>query len=1039
MDVFTPGLTGNTSPVPSAGYAELHCLSAFSFQRGASHPQELVQRAHELGYAALAITDECSMAGVVRAHQEAKEHGFKLIIGTEIRLEDGPKLVLLAPDHEAYTRLCELITRGRRRHTKGGYRLSRADVETCAKGVLALWPPAGDEDDHSEGDWVAATFPGRAWIALSLLREGDDSGRLARAQRLSAHLKLPCVATGDVHMHVRARRALQDLMTAIRVHRPLSDCGTALHTNGERHLRPMPALRELYPQAMLDESLAIAARCTFSMDSLRYQYPHELVPPGETASSHLRALTLAGMAQRWPQGVDDKVRLQIERELTLIAELKYEHFFLTVHDVVAWARTRGILCQGRGSSANSAVCYALGITAVDPARSQMLFERFLSKERNEPPDIDVDFEHQRREEVIQYIYGKYGRRRAALAATVISYRRRSAIRDTGRALGMAADVIDALSKSLVWWDAPDSLPQRLRELGLDPDSQRVRLWLRMIEELRGMPRHLSQHVGGFVISETPLSCLVPVENAAMPERTIIQWDKDDLETLGLLKVDVLALGMLSALRRALEMVSVQKGQPFALTDIPPDCGPTYAMIQRAETVGVFQIESRAQMSMLPRLRPENYYDLVIQVAIVRPGPIQGGMVHPYLKRRNGEEAVSYPSEALKDVLERTCGVPLFQEQVMQIAIVAADFTPGEADQVRRSMAAWKRHGGLEHFRDKLLTGMARNDYDPAFAEAIYQQVLGFGSYGFPESHAASFALLAYASSWLKCHHPAAFTAALINSLPMGFYGPAQLVREARRMGVEVRAVDVTSSDWDCTLELPDADKPALRLGLRVINGLSAEGAQRLLDARAQRDFTDIADLVHRARLNRHDREALAHADALAPLAGHRHRASWQALGSERLPGLLAGHAAAEPAPELPAPREAEEIVADYAATGLTLRRHPVALLRPRLRRLGVRSAQDIETLEDGCALRVAGLVINRQRPGTAHGTMFMTLEDETGAHNLIVWTDTFERYRHACLGSFLIVRGKLQKAEGVTHIVAHHVRDHSEWLGELEVGSRDFH
>ena len=997
-----------------------------------------MERAHALGYTALALTDECSLAGVVRAFEAAQRLDMRLIIGAEVTLADGMRVVLLAPDHAGYSDLCRLITRGRRAAGKGSYCLTRDDLAAHAGRLLALWVPDEASGDDADARWLKGVFGDRLWLALHQFRDGLDAGRRARVQRLARAHALPITAAGGALMDVRGKRVLADVMTALRLRKPLAECGAALAANGEAHLRACDDLATLFEADWLAESARIAARCAFRLCDLRYTYPHELVPDGMTAGAHLRALTEAGLRKHWPEGEPPGVRALIERELAIIGELEYEHFFLTVADLVRFARVRNILCQGRGSAANSVVCYALGITAVDPSETSTLFERFVSKERDEPPDIDVDFEHQRREEVIQYVYGKYGRERAALAATVICYRRRSALRDTGFALGIAPELIDRMGKAMRWRGGGESVAERLRALGVDPDQPSIRRWLAVTEQLVDLPRHLSQHVGGFVIADQPLHHLVPVENAAMADRTIIQWDKDDLEALGLLKVDVLALGMLTAIRKALDLVAQRRGRPFALTDIPKADPATYAMIQRGETVGVFQIESRAQMSMLPRLRPANYYDLVIQISIVRPGPIQGGMVHPYLRRRRGEEKVEYPKAELETVLGRTLGVPLFQEQVMQIAIVAAGFTPGEADQVRRSMAAWKRHGGLEPFRDKLMAGMKKNGYDERFSEAIYQQILGFGSYGFPESHAASFALLAYASAWLKRHQPAAFFAALLNSQPMGFYAPAQLIAEARRGGVPVRPVEVTASDWDCTLE--DAGtQPALRLGMRLVKGLSEAAARRIVTARAGRAFADTADLVHRAGLDARDREALARADALATIAGHRHQAHWQAAGLQRLPGLLAGHGAPETPPVLPPPAEGEDILGDYNSTGLSLRRHPVALLRPRLDRLGVCRAERVAQLGDGCALRVAGLLINRQRPGTARGTVFMTLEDEDASYNLIVWGETFQRFRAEAMADFVIVRGLLQRADGVTHIVVHHIEDRADWLGALSVRSRDFH
>ncbi|HUX25701.1 MAG TPA: error-prone DNA polymerase, partial [Burkholderiales bacterium] len=793
-------------------YAELHCLSNFSFLRGASHPEELVARAHQLGYSALALTDECSFAGVVRAHAAARECGLPLILGSEIQLADGPKLVLLATEREGYGNLSELITRGRRRGVKGRYILEAKDLDQGLPSCLALLLP-GAVPDAAQARWLAERFPARAWIAAELLCGANDKARLAALRALGEACGLPLVAAGDVHMHVRSRRRLQDTLTAIRLGKSVAQCGLALYPNAERHLRLRLRLANLYPRELLDETLRIAARCSFSLDCLRYEYPEEIAPPGVTPSDYLRRLTEAGLSRRFPAGAPDKVRALVEHELALIAELAYESYFLTVHDIVSFARERGILCQGRGSAANSAVCYVLGITEVDPARMSMLFERFISRERKEPPDIDVDFEHQRREEVIQYIYAKYGRERAALAATVIRYRPKSAIRDCGKALGLELAQVERLAKSLSWWDRRQNLPERLREAGFDPGNPTIVRLLALADALIGFPRHLSQHVGGFVIARGLLSRLVPIENTAMPDRSVIQWDKDDLDALGLLKVDVLALGMLSAIKRALEFIGTQRGTRFAMSDVPAEDPEVYAMIQQADTVGVFQIESRAQMSMLPRLKPANFYDLVIEVAIVRPGPIQGGMVHPYLRRRQGLDPVSYPSDAVREVLARTLGIPIFQEQVMQLAVVAAGFTPGEADQLRRSMAAWRRKGGLEHFEQRLIQGMGERGYAREFAERIYQQILGFGEYGFPESHSASFALLVYVSAWLKRHHPAAFLAALLNSQPMGFYAPAQLVQDARRHGVEILPVDVLASDWECTLEHCAGAAPAVRLGL----------------------------------------------------------------------------------------------------------------------------------------------------------------------------------------------------------------------------------
>ncbi len=1044
-------------------YVELHCLSNFSFLRGASRPEELVARAAQLGYAALALTDECSVAGVVRAHVAAREHGLKLIVGAEFRLDDGLRCVLLARNRAGYGRLCRLITRGRRSAPKGQYKLTRNDFEELlAAGssgtssltpnpypltplLLCLWLPAA-QPAPDEVRWLAALLPRQAWIAVELLTTGRDRRRLAQLQALGCELDLPLVAAGDVHMHTRGRRALQDVLTATRIGTTVEQAGLALFANGERHLRPVVRIAELHPPELLAATVEIAAQCTFSLDELRYEYPREIVPAGYTPVAWLRRLTEEGALQRWPQGVPAPARQALEHELALIAELDYEPYFLTVHDIVRFARSRRILCQGRGSAANSAVCFCLGITEVDPARMSLLFERFISKERNEPPDIDVDFEHERREEVIQYIYAKYGRERAALAATVISYRPRSALRDVAKAMGLDPLQVAALARSMQWWDGSKIDETRVREAGLDPASPVLSRVLTLARMLLGFPRHLSQHVGGFVIARDLLEELVPVENAAMPDRTVIQWDKDDLDALGLLKVDVLGLGMLAAIRRAFELVQVFRGQRWTLATVPAEDPAVYEMIGHADTVGVFQIESRAQMAMLPRLRPRSYYDLVIEVAIIRPGPIQGDMVHPYLRRRAGEEAVSYPSAEVEGVLKRTLGVPIFQEQVMQLAIVAAGFTPGEADQLRRAMAAWKRKGGLGHFEERLITGMRERGYAEDFARRIFQQILGFGEYGFPESHAASFALLVYVSAWLKRHEPAAFAAALINSQPMGFYAPSQLVQDAQRHGVEVRPVDVRASHWDCTLEpcAAGTSEPALRLGLRLVKGFAQDAGQRLVEARVRRlddaDWASPQELAEQARLDRRAMGCLAAAGALAGLGGNRHRAAWQVAGLEGPLPVLPEVRIAEGIPLLRAPREGEDIVADYAHTGLTLRRHPIALLREPLAARGYVDSARLRELPTDTTVRTAGLVITRQRPGSAEGVTFVTLEDERGSINVIVWRDVAERQRQALIGSRLLgVAGKLQMEGEVMHVIAHRLVDLSPWLGRLRSNSRDFH
>jgi error-prone DNA polymerase len=1022
-------------------YAELHCISNFTFLRGASHPEELVTRAAELGYKALAITDECSLAGVVRAHIAAKDCGLPLIIGAEFQLQEGVRFVMLATDRKSYGQLSELITIARRNAQKGAYRLDRQTLARhCPSGCLALWLPGADGDEEALL-WLAGWFPRRIWIAVELLLTGDERERFSRLQFLGEKHHIPLCAAGDVHMHVRGRRVLQDTLTAIRLGKPLSRLGYALYPNGERHLRSLPRLEKIYPRNLLQETLRITEQCTFSLDELRYEYPHELVPKDHSPQSWLRQLTEQGIRRRWPQEVPDKVRRLVEHELALVRELNYEHYFLTVHDIVSFARSQNILCQGRGSAANSAICYCLEITEVDPERMQLLFERFISKERNEPPDIDVDFEHERREEVIQYIYRKYGRDRAALAATVITYQPKSAVRDAGKALGMSLDQVDRLAKSIYWWHKTDIAADELRANGFSPDNPLIKKLLYLVGQLIGFPRHLSQHVGGFVISEGKLSQLVPVENAAMAERTVIQWEKDDLEALGLLKVDVLALGMLSAIRKALAYISDYTQQPFSLADIPPEDPEVYTMIQQADTIGVFQIESRAQMSMLPRLRPANYYDLVIQIAIIRPGPIQGDMVHPYLARRNGKEAVTYPNEAVRQVLQRTLGVPIFQEQVMQLAMVAAGFSAGEADQLRRAMAAWKRKGGLEQFESKLLNGMKARGYSEEFAQQIFRQIKGFGEYGFPESHSASFALLAYASSWLKHYHPAAFVCALLNSQPMGFYAPAQLVRDAQRHGVKVLPVDVNRSEHDCTLERVETVGPAraVRLGLRMVKGLSGSGIEALCDARRHKDFTGVQDLASRAKLNKSDMQSLAAAGALKHLAGDRHQAFWQVAGTENGLALFPSPDFQETDVILPKPSEGQDIVSDYAAIGLSVGRHPLELLRERLARHKIATSLQLWDMPNGAFAKAAGLVICRQRPGSANNVMFVTLEDELGHTNVVVWPTIAEQQKKALLKARLLaVTGTVQQEDGVLHLIAKKLEDLSAWLGQLDARSRDF-
>ena len=1107
------GLSGLPTGLPKLpAYAELHCRSNFSFLCGASHPEELVAAAQARAYTALAITDECSLAGVVRAHGEAKQRGLHLIIGALVQLtlpasmakgaspvrpvngdaaphtdaapntatadadaetnpgasrvlqgHGAPKLLLLAQTRRGYGNLAQWISVARRRAAKGQYLAHPSDLEGRVPNApylaglpdcfAILLPATGQpfEALFAHAMWLKTWFGSeRAAIAISLLHRAHEAEQLELLPRLGALSGLPLVACGDVRMHARHRKPLLDVLTATRLNCSVAQAGFALAANAEAHLRSRQRLAALYAPEWLAATVQIAASCRFSLDELRYEYPEEIVPDGHTPTSWLRALTEAGAATRYPEGVPPAVRSTIEHELTVIGQLKFEPYFLTVADIVQWARhERGILCQGRGSAANSVVCYCLGVTEVNPAERNVLFERFISPERNEPPDIDIDFEHQRREEVIQYIYRKYGRHRAALTGVVISYRPRSALRDVGRALGLDLDRIAAVAKGQQWWDGESITPERLREQGLDPDALVCRQWAQLTQQLIGFPRHLSQHPGGFVIARDDVSRLVPVENAAMDGRTVIQWDKDDLDALGLIKVDILALGMLSAIRRALLMVADKLGvASFDMQQVPRDDAAVYDMLCAADSVGVFQVESRAQMSMLPRLAPRCFYDLVIEVAIVRPGPIQGGMVHPYLRRRSGEEPVSYPSDEVRQALARTLGVPIFQEQVMQLAILAADFSPGEADRLRRAMAAWKRKGGLGPFHERLVGRMVQKGYAPEYADAIFRQIEGFGEYGFPESHAASFALLVYVSAWLKCHHPDAFLAALLNSQPMGFYAPAQLVRDAQRHGVQVQAVDLAHSQWDSVL-VP-AEGPgdglgkahhAVRLGLNRLLGFRQADAERIIAARALGPFNSAEDLARRAGLDAFALQILANGDVLHGLAGHRHQAAWAVRGIDtRAPPLLADSRSHETPASLPAPALGLEVVADYRSTGLSLKAHPLALLRPQLQAFKVLTAAQLADGRNGQIVRASGLVTHRQRPETAKGVVFVTLEDDTGAVNVIVWPAVAKAQRQPLLAATLLtVYGVWQREGEVRHLIAQRLVDHSALLQGLVTHSRDFH
>jgi len=1066
-------------------YAELHCLTNFSFLRGASHPEELVERAGELGYEALAITDECSVAGVVRAYRAALENedsALKLLIGSELQApEERLKVVVLVQDLQGYGQLCRLITRCRRRADKGEYLFRQDDLDgQQLDHCLLLWKPLralerepGRRADLQLGAELKSRFGDRLWLLGERHLTADDQEQLAHLHYLHTALGVPVVAGGDAHTHHTRRQRLQDLVTAIRHRCTLAEAGQRLFPNAERTLRSRPKLAKLFPRAWLDETVTVASRCTFSLGELKYEYPGEFIPDGFTPQRWLKQLVREGEAIRFPEGTPPAIAARIEHELKLIAEMRYEAYFLTLHDIVRFARSQGILCQGRGSAANSVVCYCLLVTEVDPREVDMLFERFVSPSRGEPPDIDVDFEHERREEVIQYIYRHYGRERAALAATVIRYRPKSAFRDVGKALGLDPAHIEQLLQGLDWRDREDHWLDQIRRKGLLAGEGLAAHFIDLVNTLLGFPRHLSQHVGGFVITDTAVTDYVPIENAAMADRTVIQWDKDDLEFLGLMKVDVLALGILSAIRRALGLIAQYDPRHTDMQHIPREDPKVYEMLQRGESTGVFQVESRAQMAMLPRLRPATYYDLVIQVAIVRPGPIQGGMVHPYLRRRQGLETFSYPDGAIRDVLERTLGVPIFQEQVIRLAMAAAGFSAGEADQLRRAMAAWKRRGSLEPFQQKLVAGMLERGHSREFAEQLYQQIQGFGGYGFPESHSASFALLVYVSAWLKCHHPAAFCCALLNSQPMGFYSPSQLVQDARRNGVEVRPVDVNHSGWDHSLEATDIhNRPALRLGLRLIRGLSRQGAERLLAARPKGGFSNLEQMRQQARPNTRDLEALASANAFCSLSNHRHQARWDILdiplesplftannqddgpvmpGAAETPASYAKQGQASPAPAprsgsvehdavtLPAPSEGRGLLEDYSSLGLSLARHPLALLRSSGHLRHCSRADELLELPHGRPVAVAGLVTGRQRPSTTSGVTFVTLEDETGSLNVVVWLATARHQRRPLLTARLLqVRGILERQGSVTHVIAGRLTDLSHLISTLDVPSRDF-
>jgi error-prone DNA polymerase len=1100
-------------------YAELAVTTNFSFLRGASHPQEMVARADALGLAAIGIADRNSFAGVVRAYDEARKRNIKLLVGTRLVTGDGFEVLAYPTDRPAYGRLCRLITAGNLKAPKGECELTFEQILSAGEGqIFIVIPPQqfpGRSAARNAVEWCAAdpgssptpsversrisgaafhaaprpgndsdfaarlldlvrAAPGRTFLAGAHYHRGDEPRRLGLLAELGGRLGAPLVAVNDVIYHAPERRPLVDVLTCVREKCTLAEAGLRLTVNAERHLKPPSEMARLFanfPDAIA-RTVMIADACHFSLDTLQYEYPDEPVPEGKTAQSHLEDLTWAGAAKRYsknlsPEGIPPDVVKRLNEELALIAELKYARYFLTVHDVVAYAREKlKILCQGRGSAANSAVCYCLGITEVNPDKSGLLFARFISANRGEPPDIDVDFEHERREDVIQYIYRRYGRHRAAICATVVHYRSRRAIREVGKVLGLTEDVTATLAKTV--WGYGDGLPDdHIRQAGLDPDNPAIRQAVDLADELIGFPRHLSQHVGGFVLTRERLDETVPIGNAAMDERTFIEWDKDDIDMLGLMKVDVLALGMLSCLRRGLDLLQAHYGKDYSLATLPADDAAVYDMLSRADSIGVFQVESRAQMSMLPRLKPQCFYDLVIEVAIVRPGPIQGDMVHPYLRRRDGIAKEHYPSpspdhgpaDELKDVLKRTLGVPLFQEQAMQIAITAAKFTPDEADGLRRAMATFRHTGNVHLFRDKFIEGMARRGYDRSFAEHCFGQIEGFGEYGFPESHAASFALLVYASAWIKCRHPDVFCAAILNSQPMGFYQPAQLVRDARAHGVEIREADVNFSAWDCTLETASDGRHAVRLGFRLIAGLAEDELQKLIAARGN-GFSSIERLAAIAGVSRFTIERLAEADAFRSLGLDRRAALWAArrldmigirpprggakaqdvVQDSALP-LLTPHLSDELFPEeavtLPAMPLCEHVVEDYVATGLSLKAHPVRFFRDRLTALGVMRNTELrsDTVAQDSTVTVAGLVLVRQRPGTSKGVVFMTLEDETDIANIIVWPKVFAKNRRTVMTArFLAVRGRLQRAGLVIHVVAQDFLDLSAELPSLRDG-----
>lgn len=1036
-------------PVESRHYAELQVTSNFSFLRGASHPEELVDNAAAMGYRNFAITDRNSFAGIVRAHAVAKQWGIRLIVGCRLDLLDGYSLLAYPTNIKAYSQLTRLLTIGNRRTEKGKCNLYKKDVYDHASGVkLIMIPPAElnavfhfDESFSDALKEYREAFAGNLYIAASKRYQGNDAKYLYRLSQLSDQFSIPLVATNDVHYHVPERRQLQDIITCVREKCTIYNAGYKLHPNAERYIKAPEEMQRLFRQypAALENTLEIAAACLFSLDELKYEYPTEITSEGRTPQEELRLLSLQGAAERYSNGIPDKIKAAIEYELAFIEKMNYASYFLTVNDIVRFAREQKILCQGRGSAANSTVCYCLGITSVDPSKFDLLFERFISSARNEPPDIDVDFEHERREEVMQYVFNKYGRDRAAIIATVTQLHQKGAINDVGKAMGLSVDTVRRLSASV--WEFTDEWfeGKRLTEQGMNPGDLHLMKVLQLTKELMGFPRQLGQHTGGFVITRDKLTDLCPVMNARMAGRTCIEWNKDDIDALGFMKIDLLALGMLTCIRKAFDLAEQHYALQLTLANIPQDDLRVYEMICRADTIGVFQIESRAQQSMLPRLKPMCFYDLVIEVAIVRPGPIQGDMVHPYLRRRNNEEAVDYPSQELEDILKKTLGVPLFQEQAMKIAIVAAGFAPAEADELRRSMATFKAKGLVTKFHEKLVNGMMAKGYEREYAERVFKQLEGFGSYGFPESHAASFALLVYVSSWLKCFYPDVFGCALLNSMPMGFYQPAQLIGDAKKHGVEVRPVDINHSCWDNTLEERVNQYCALRLGFRQVKGLRKEDMDLLVSSRIQP--YNCINALRDAGVSEAALERLADADAFRSIGLDRRQALWEVSTKDRPHTIFRGQAAPDAVAEnisLPVMSTSEHVVHDYAATSLSLKAHPVSFVREKLNQFNITPTGNFSTLKNGASVKVAGLVLVRQRPGTAGGICFMTIEDETGFANLVIFERLFETYRKEILQSRLImVEGKLQVEGAVIHVIVQRCHNYSKLLRTLTASQKE--